>query len=288
MTDLRQALLWRSRGYEWRWPQPVLIMGVLNITPDSFYDGGRYMNIELAVHRALQIMEEGADILDIGGESTRPFSNPIEEEEELKRVIPVLRELSGWYPLPISIDTSKPKVAEQALKLGASIVNDIHANREDPTMWHVVSDWGAGYICMHMKGVPKTMQVNPFYHNVLKEVYEFFENRLELLDKYGIDPERVVLDPGIGFGKSFEHNIELIAKVQFFKKLHRPILLGVWRKSFIGTLLDVPVQERLIGSIACGCWAVLEGVEILRVHDVKETKQAIKVIETLKKAKTAL
>jgi len=278
------AMIWRAGGYEWRFPRPMLIMGVLNVTPDSFSDGGRFLDPERAVDRAWEMLEEGADLVDIGGESTRPFSDPVPVEEELRRVVPVLRRLSGRFPVPISIDTRKPEVAQVALDLGACVVNDINAGQQRPEMWQLVARYRAGYICMHMKGTPKTMQVAPEYQDVVAEVHAFFVDRLRILEENGIDPSQVVLDPGIGFGKTVRHNLALLSHISRFNDLGRPILIGVSRKSFLGALLEAPIERRLAGSLACACWAAERGVGIVRAHDVEETRHAVRIIEALQQA----
>ncbi len=257
-------------------------MGIVNVTPDSFYDGGRYYERDKAIERALELERQGAEIIDIGGESTRPGAEPIPVNEELRRVIPVIDALIGHVRVPISIDTMKPAVARAALRSGASIVNDVGANRFDSEMWHVVAQFGAGYICVHMQGTPQTMQINPTYRDVLAEVEDFFADRLERLGKAGVKPEQVVFDPGIGFGKTTEHNLQLLAGLHRFKKFDRPVMVGASRKSFIGRVLGVEPQDRLVGSLACASWAVAAGASIVRTHDVAETVQAVRMIEAIR------
>ena len=277
-------------------------MGVVNVTPDSFSDGGTFFDSEKAVARALELIAQGAEILDIGGESTRPGAEAVGEKEELRRVIPVIRnlaeqvergrpprvklkrKLAGEPPalrVLISIDTMKPAVARAALDAGASIVNDVAANREDDTMWKVVSEFRAGYVCMHAQGSPRTMQKNPAYQNVVREVGEFFRERLEKLNACGVSSDQVVFDVGIGFGKALEHNLQLLANLRRFTKLQRPLLLGVSRKSFIGKLLGATLNERLPASLACATLAIADGVQIIRAHDVAETIQAVRMAEAL-------
>src|SRR5208283_4498390 len=223
----------------------------------------------------------GAEILDIGGESTRPGAAPVSEAEELRRVIPVIEKLVRKIKIPLSIDTMKPAVARAALNAGASIVNDVAANRSDDAMWRIVAKSRAGYICMHTQGSPRTMQKNPVYENVVREVGEFFRERLKKLNAAGVSSEQVVFDPGIGFGKTLEHNLQLLANLRRFTKLRRPLLLGVSRKSFIGKLLGATLNERLPASLACATLAVAEGVQIIRAHDVAETVQAVRLAEAL-------
>ncbi len=271
----------RARQFDFTFPRPTLIMGIVNVTPDSFSDGGHFFDSGSAVKHALDLCEQGADIIDIGGESTRPRATPVTEAEELRRVISVIKQLAGKIELPISIDTMKPAVARAAIKAGASIVNDIAANRTDEAMWRVVAESGAGYVAMHMQGTPPTMQENPHYSDVVAGVNEFFEERLNRLAGVGVNPEQIILDVGIGFGKSLEHNLELLRRWSSFRKWNRPLLLGVSRKSFINQLLGGKATERLPASLACACWAVQSGAQIIRTHDVAATRQAVRMTETL-------
>jgi len=272
----------RCRHFEFTFPRPALIMGVVNVTPDSFSDGGRFLESSAAVAHALQLIDEGADVLDVGGESTRPNAAPVSEAEELRRVLPVIERLASQIKVPISIDTMKPGVARAALKAGAALVNDVAANRDDSEMWQVVAEAGAGYVVMHMKGTPQTMQQNPVYGDVVAEVADFFSERLAKLNAFGIGAERVVLDIGIGFGKSLEHNLQLLGALNIFGKWDRPLLLGVSRKSFIGQVTAATdIADRLPGSLACACWGVEHGVSIIRTHDVKATRQAVRMTEAL-------
>ena len=258
-------------------------MGIVNTTPDSFADGGRFPDTDSAVDHALRLADEGAEIIDIGGESTRPGSDPVSAEEELRRVVPVIGRLAKRSDVTLSIDTQKPAVAKAALDAGATIVNDIAANRESPEMWQVVAEAKAGYVCMHMQGTPQTMQAEPQYDDVLREVGEFFCDRLEKLAEHGVGGEQVALDPGIGFGKNLEHNIKLLGGLNRFSVAERPILVGVSRKSFIGKLLGTPTDDRLPASLACAAWAAIEGARIVRVHDVADTVQAVRMAEALKR-----
>jgi dihydropteroate synthase len=273
-------MLLHARQFEFSFPHPALVMGVVNVTPDSFSDGGKFFKPEAAVAHALQLVEQGADILDIGGESTRPQAQPVSEAEELRRVIPVVEQLVGRVKIPISIDTMKPAVARAALQAGASIVNDVAANRNDDAMWRVVAESGAGYVVMHMQGTPQTMQKNPTYTNVVHEVEEFFAERIARLNACGVLPDQIVLDVGIGFGKSLEHNLQLLAALGSFTKFERPLLLGVSRKSFIEKLLGTGTA-RLPASLACASLAVASGVQIIRAHDVAETVHAIRMTEAI-------
>jgi dihydropteroate synthase len=272
---------WRAGRFTFEFPRPALVMGIVNVTPDSFSDGGRFLAPEAAVAHALELVRQGADLLDIGGESTRPRAEPVPEAEELRRVIPVIERLAASVRVPISVDTLKPAVARAALAAGASIVNDVAANRRDEAMWRVVADSGAGYVAMHMQGTPRTMQENPVYGDVVVEVGAFFGDRLDRLAAAGVTREQVVLDVGIGFGKTLDHNLELLRALGRFRCFERPLLLGVSRKSFIGKLLGAEVPARLPAALACASWAVGQGVQIIRTHDVAETVQAVRMTEAL-------
>ena len=274
-------MILRARQFEFAFPHPALVMGIVNVTPDSFSDGGQFLDPHAAVAHALQLVEQGAEILDVGGESTRPGASPVAEEEELRRVMPVIEQLAGRVSVPLSIDTVKPGVARAALAAGASIVNDVAANRSDDAMWRIVAEARAGYVCMHIKGTPQTMQDNPVYADVVREVGEFFVERLKRLSDCGVSREQIILDPGIGFGKTLEHNLELLGAVRSFTALGCPLLLGVSRKSFIGKLLGAGVGARLPGALACACQAVAAGAHIIRAHDVAETVQAIRMTEAI-------
>ena len=275
-------MLWRAGRHEFRFPRPTLVMGVLNVTPDSFSDGGKFFSLEAALDRAGQMLREGADLLDVGAESTRPGATPVSAEEEIRRVVPVIKELALRLQVPISVDTQKPEVARAALLAGASIVNDIAANRADDAMARVVAEFRASYVAMHMQGTPQTMQQNPAYTDVVREVDEFFTERLARLEQFGVSREQVVLDPGIGFGKTLEHNLQLLGAMPRFVRHDRPVLLGVSRKAFLGKLTGAEtLAERLPGALACAALAVRDGVQILRVHDVRETVQAARVAEAV-------
>jgi len=256
-------------------------MGIVNVTPDSFSDGGQFLDPQAAVAHALQLAEQGAEILDVGGVSSRPGALPVDEAEELRRVLPVIEQLVGRVRVPISIDTIKPGVARAALAAGASIVNDVAANRSDAALWRVVAEARAGYVCMHMQGTPQTMQANPVYTDVVREVGEFFSERLKRLEDCGVGREQIILDLGIGFGKTLEHNLQLLRAARSFTTYGRPLLLGVSRKSFIGQLLGVELPARLPGALACACLAVAAGAQIIRAHDVAETVQAIRMTEAI-------
>ena len=274
-------MILRAGQFEFTFPRPALVMGIVNVTPDSFFDGGRFLDAPAAVAHALQLVEEGAEIVDIGGESTRPGALPVSEAEELRRVMPVIEQLAGRVKVPISIDTVKPGVARAALAAGASIVNDIASNRDDTTLWEIVAEARAGYVCVHMQGTPQTMQVNPAYTDVVREVADFFSERIRRLSDCGVGRDHAILDPGIGFGKTVEHNLQLLGAARSFTCLERPLLVGVSRKSFIGKLLGAELSARLPAALACACMAVAAGVQIVRTHDVAETVQAIRMTEAI-------
>lgn len=256
-------------------------MGIVNVTPDSFWDGGKYLDPGAAVEHALQLATEGADILDVGGESTRPRATPIAEDEELRRVMPVLKGLAGKVKVAISIDTTKVAVARAAVDAGATIINDIGANRENSEMWRLAAERRAGYVCMHMQGTPHTMQQKPAYGEVVGEVEAFFAERLEKLLDCGLNSEQTILDPGIGFGKALEHNLQLLGRLGRFGRFGRPVLLGVSRKSFMGKLLGAEAAERLPAALACSALGVEAGVQMIRTHDVAETVQALRMSEAI-------
>jgi len=261
-------------------PEPWL-MGIVNVTPDSFSDGGLFLEPEKAVDRALRLVEEGAHIIDIGGESTRPGSTGVSEEEEIKRVLPVLKKLRPKTKALISVDTRKSRVARLALEEGADLINDISALRHDPEMATVVAHYQVPIILMHMLGTPETMQLSPAYNNLLFDLKHFFLERIRAARKAGIKETRMILDPGIGFGKTLEHNLELIKHLDYFLDLDKPILLGPSRKSFLGLILQEPPAGRLSGTIVSCLIGFLNGASILRVHDVQELKRAFLVLEYL-------
>ncbi len=275
-------LSFRNRSYNLS--EKTLIMGILNVTPDSFSDGGRFFDSKRAVDRALQMEEEGADIIDVGGESTRPGSEPVPLEEELRRVIPVIEALAKRLSVPISIDTYKAEVAKRALEAGASVVNDISGLRFDPKMAEVVADSDAAVVIMHIKGTPKDMQTNPHYDDLFGEIIGYLREGIEIARAHGIGEDRIVVDPGIGFGKTAEHNLQIINRLERFSVLGRPLLIGPSRKSFIGMVLGgVPPSERLEGTAAAVAVAVLKGASIVRVHDVKEMVPVVRVAEAIRK-----
>lgn len=255
------------------------IMGILNVTPDSFYNGGKYFNMENAIEHAREMEKHGADIIDIGGESSRPFSKRIDEKEEMKRVLPVIEALSNETNVPISIDTYKPKVAEAAIQAGAAMINDIMALRNG--MENVAREYDVPVVLMHMKGTPETMQINPYYEDVTAEIMKFLDERIKFALENGIDEDKIIIDPGIGFGKRQEDNLRIISHLAEFKSLGMPILIGASRKSFIGNILNLPPEERLEGSIASAIVAILNGANIIRCHDVLATKRAATVADAI-------
>lgn len=262
----------------------ALLMGVLNVTPDSFSDGGRYYEPEAAVEHALTMIEQGADLIDIGAESSRPGSDPVEEEEETRRLLPVITAICRQVSVPVSVDTTKAGVAQRALDAGAAIVNDISALRFDPLMGQVVAKAGAGLVLMHMQGTPKSMQRNPQYRDVVAEVGQFFVERMKVAEEAGINPEQILLDPGFGFGKNVAHNLTLLMQLDQFATLGRPIMAGVSRKAFIGQVLDRLVDERLMGTAAAVAVAVLRGARIVRVHDVGPMRDVVRMAEAIRQA----
>lgn len=278
---------------EFRLPLGVrtLVMGVLNVTPDSFSDGGRCLDPGVAIARAREMVAEGADLIDIGGESSRPGAEPVPAEEELRRVLPVIERLvapsaSGGDALtvPISIDTTKAEVAEAAIKAGARLINDITALRGDPpstAMAEVAARAGLPVILMHMHGTPRTMQRNPMYSDVIQEISAFFAERLKAAEQAGIRPDQIVLDPGIGFGKTAAHNLEILRRLAEFRTLGRPVMVGPSRKSFIGQMLNLPVEERMEGTAAAVTVSIMHGASLVRVHDVRAMVRVARLTDAI-------
>jgi dihydropteroate synthase len=272
LLHIELLMVLRARQYEFHFPRPAMIMGILNVTPDSFFDGGRYLDVQAAVGHAREMIAEGAEIIDVGGESTRPYATPVSEEEELRRVLPVIEILAKTTPVAISIDTQKTAVARAAIQAGATVINDVGASRADDAMRRLVAESGAAYVAMHSQGTPQTMQLRPAYEDVVGAVTGFFRQAGEQLESAGVKRDQVVFDVGIGFGKTAAHNLELIAHLKDFTTFQRPLLLGVSRKSFLGE----DIQERLPGALACACWGVAAAVHIVRVHDVAASCRAIR------------
>ena len=260
----------------------VLIMGVLNVTPDSFSDGGHYLDSSKAKAQVEQMVEEGADIIDIGGESTRPGAEAIDEKEEMRRLKPVFQTVGPRCQVPLSIDTRKATVAQLALDFGAVMVNDISALRNDPRMGPVVAQAKAGLILMHMQGSPQCMQKAPFYVDVVGEIKHFLADRLCKAMEYGISSECILLDPGIGFGKKVSHNLSIIRQLRQFVDLGRPLMIGVSKKSFIGQIIEKPVEHRCMGTAAAVTAAILQGVQVIRVHDVGLMRDVVKMAQALR------
>jgi len=275
-------LIWKNFNFDFS--KRTYIMGILNITPDSFSDGGLYFNKESAVEHAIRMEEEGADIIDIGGESTRPGAEPISVEEEIRRVVPVIEALKKKIKVPISIDTYKAEVAEEALSSGANIVNDISGLRFDPEMPGVIARYQVPVVIMHIKGTPRDMQINPTYKALIPEIMDYFKEGTEIAKKAGVSEERIIIDPGIGFGKTVEHNLEIIKHLNEFTSLKKPILLGPSRKSFIGKILgDLSVTERLEGTASAVAIGILNGANIVRVHDVKAMVRVSRIADAIKR-----
>jgi dihydropteroate synthase len=279
--------IWRIGDFAFDCSERTLVMGILNVTPDSFSDGGRFFDQVYAARHGSQMVADGADLIDVGGESTRPGSDPVLVEEELARVLPVIGRLVDEVPgVPISIDTRKAEVAAAALDAGASIVNDVSGG-SDPAMFDVVRQGQAAIVLMHMKGEPKTMQEAPTYDNVVAEVRGYLRQRVEAAEFAGIEAERIAIDPGIGFGKELEDNLTLMRRLDALLELGRPVLVGPSRKRFIGTLLgDLPAEQRVEGTAGAVAWLVSKGAHIVRVHDVREMVRVVRVVDALARADT--
>jgi len=257
------------------------IMGILNVTPDSFSDGGSFSSQEAARAQVGRMLDAGVDIIDVGGESTRPFAEPVSEQEELNRVIPAIEIIRTLTDIPVSIDTSKAEVARQALAAGATMVNDISALRNDPAMAEVVAGYDGPVIIMHMQGTPGDMQVDPRYENVVEEICAFFTERIAWMQEQGIDRQRIILDPGIGFGKTLDHNLAILGNIHTFKQLGYPVLIGHSRKSFLDKLLGLPVDKRDCPTAVISALCATRGADILRVHDVALSRQAVELAAAL-------
>lgn len=292
MKKARHPIAWQCRDRIIRLGERPLVMGILNVTPDSFSDGGRYDEMESAVRRGMEMADEGADIIDVGGESTRPGADPVPEEVERARVVPVIAELARALAarpvVPVlAVDTRKAEVAEAALGAGASLINDVTALAGDSRMPGVAARFGAGVVLMHMRGDPRTMQQDPQYGDVVAEVRGVLAERARSLEQAGIAPEAMAFDPGIGFGKTVAHNLRLIAALAEVAPAGRPVVLGVSRKRVIGTVTGREVTERQAGSLACAVWAAAHGAQVWRVHDVKESVDAARMVEALDKELSA-
>ena len=274
---------WKLPGRALDCDERTLVMGVLNVTPDSFSDGGRFLDHEDAVKQALRMVEDGADLVDVGGESTRPGSDPVPADEERRRVVPIVERLAREVEVPISIDTRRAEVAAAAVEAGAKIVNDVTAGR-DPEMFDVVRSSGAALVLMHMKGEPKTMQEAPHYDDVVREVHDYLGERVEAAVAAGIGREAISVDPGLGFAKTTPHSLVLMKHTDALLDLGRPVLVGPSRKSFIGDVLGTEVGERAEGTVGAACYMVGKGAHIVRVHDVRETVRAVRVVDAILRA----
>ncbi len=275
MNSSDRRRIWEFADFHSEPGDRPLLMGIVNVTPDSFSDGGRFLLTDVAVEHGLRLVEEGAGILDVGGESTRPGSETVSEEEEMRRVIPVIARLAERTTIPISVDTSKSAVAREALRAGARIVNDISGLRFDEQMIDVCLEFPCGIVCMHMQGTPETMQREPQYTDVVAEISGFFAERLDTLGKAGIAANRIALDPGIGFGKTAQHNVEILSSIRQIQSLGRPVLIGHSRKGFLQKVIGRPVDERLFGTIGVSVALAHQRVDIVRVHDVAANRDAI-------------
>jgi dihydropteroate synthase len=260
-------------------------MGVLNVTPDSFYDGGRYSGPEKAVERALELVEEGATVLDVGGESTRPGTDPVPADVQKERILPVIEAVRERWEGWISVDTCSGEVARAAVERGADMINDVSAGRMDPSMKEVAAGLGVPCILMHMRGTPKTMQDQPTYASVVPEIIEHLGERITAWEKAGVSRDKILIDPGIGFGKTVDHNLLILKYLCEFQVLGRPIVLGTSRKSFIGTLLGRDVEDRLVGTLATVAVGAWNGADVLRVHDVQETREVLSIVRAIKEAR---
>lgn len=285
MTSDRSPGPWRFalRSTEWVVGPRTLVMGIVNVTTDSFSGDGLAGDPERAVAQGIRMVSEGADLLDVGGESTRPGAKPVPLEEELRRVVPVVAQLRKAVACPISVDTQKAEVARQAIGAGADIINDISGLRQDPALAELSAATKAPVILMHMRGEPKTMQDAPTYADVVAEIMEFFVRRMEELSRQGVSPHHVLVDPGIGFGKTVEHNLTILRRLRELAALGRPLVVGTSRKSFIGKVLDLPVEDRLEGTAATVAVAIAHGANIVRVHDVKAMRRVVRMCDAILK-----
>jgi dihydropteroate synthase len=274
-TPPSTPLAWSFRGQTWELGGFPKLMGIVNVTPDSFSDGGEFLDQTRAIEQCLRLADDGADLLDVGGESTRPGAVPVGEEEEIRRVVPVIAEVARRVSVPISIDTTKAAVARHALDAGAAIVNDISGLRFDPHMPEVCAHAQAGIVCMHMQGTPQTMQIDPRYTDVVREVADYLAQRLAALEACGIARERVVIDPGIGFGKTPDHNLTILKNIARFRALGRPVLIGHSRKRFLAKILGRTLDETSAATLGVSVAAALAGADLLRVHDVRATRDVL-------------
>ncbi len=284
MTDsdsLRDHPVWQCGPHRLQAGTTPLLMGILNVTPDSFSDGGQFHEFGSAIEQGILLAEEGADIIDVGGESTRPGATPVGEEEELRRVIPVIEHLAKQVRVPISIDTMKSRVAREALAAGANIVNDVSGGTADEELIGVCAETGCGVCVMHMQGTPRTMQINPHYDDVVGEVVAELKRRMQRFIDAGVGPDRICLDPGIGFGKTSSHNVELLRNLDRLRALGHPVLIGHSRKRFLKTLVGREIDERLMGTVGVSIALAMRGVDVLRVHDVRRVSDALRAWSAL-------
>lgn len=272
---------WQIRGGEMAWDRFPLLMGIVNATPDSFSDGGKFLAVDAAVAQGVKLVAEGADLLDIGGESTRPGADPVAADEERARVVPVIERLAKAVSVPLSIDTMKANVARAALAAGAHIINDVSGLQSDLEMVDVARAFRAGVVVMHMQGTPQTMQLDPRYDDVVEELLDFFREREATLTEAGLSREQLVWDPGVGFGKTAQHNVQLLNAIPRFRELGRPVLIGHSRKGFLKKILGKPVDERLFGTIGASLAAAQLGADLLRIHDVAANRDALIAFRTV-------
>ncbi len=283
VLNKKQVNAMKVNGKTFEFGKKRYIMGILNTTPDSFSDGGKFNDIESALKHAKEMLEEGADIIDVGGESTRPGAEKVPEEVEIQRTAPIIKEIRNAFPdAVISIDTYKANVAENAIKNGAKIINDISGLRFDKRMKSVAKEYGVPVVVMHIKGTPENMQKNPYYENVIKELLEYFDERINTLESFGIS--KIIIDPGIGFGKRIEDNLRIIDRLNAFKIFGKPVLLGASRKSFIGHTLNKTVEQRLYGTLTADMYGIFRGADIIRVHDVAPHRDLLKMFEAIQNA----
>jgi dihydropteroate synthase len=279
-----QRRILRARRHKFDLSKRPLIMGVLNITPDSFSDGGDYLDINKACKRAMEIESQGADIIDIGGESARPGALPVCLDDEINRVIPVIKRLRNRIKIPVSVDTTKYEVAAAALKEGASIVNDISGLHADKRLAKICAKYSAAVIIMHKKGTPSDMQKNPCYTDLLNDIVAYLKNGIKVALASGLKKENIIVDPGIGFGKNIKHNLSIIKNISLFKKTGYPVMIGLSRKSFLGSITNLQTHHRLIPTAIANALAIYNGADIVRVHDIRESALALNIAEALKKA----
>jgi dihydropteroate synthase len=281
LTGASIPLRWNLPGVTWQLGDSPKIMGIVNVTPDSFSDGGCFLDPVRAADHVAELVAQGADIVDIGGESTRPGATPISEDEEMRRVLPVIERVASRIAVPVSVDTRRAEIARRALDAGAVIINDVSGLTFDASMPSVCAQGHAGVVCMHMLGTPETMQQNPHYEDVVAEITAYLALRLDVLEQAGISRDRIVVDPGIGFGKTAAHNLTILQNVERFRSLGRPVLIGHSRKRFLGKLLGRPIDELLAGTIGVAIALALKGVDVLRVHDVQATRDALSAFRAL-------